>query len=223
MNRFLPTKRLRGSLTGLAALAVSGFAQHAVAHPHVYVTAQTTVNITQGAITSFDHVWTFDEMYTAMAVEGLDKNNDKKFDREELAELAKLNVEGLKEFKYFTQAMLGQTELDLKDPQPGEYWLEHKDGILSMHFRVGLEKPVLTDAANFSVTLSDPSFFIAITLAEKDPVKLNAEAPKNCKAIIAAPNAAGGDAQKLNDAFAGQLGANAYGFMAVKAISVTCS
>ena len=48
------------------------------------------------------HKWMFDEFYTAMAIEGLDKNKDGVYDREELAELAKVNIEGLKDFAYFT-------------------------------------------------------------------------------------------------------------------------
>ena len=56
----------------------------------------------KGAITGIDQVWFFDEFYTAMAVEGLDTNKDGKYSREELHELAKTNMEGLKEFGYFT-------------------------------------------------------------------------------------------------------------------------
>ena len=192
----------------------------AEAHPHVYVTAATTINVEQGAITSFDHVWKFDEMYTAMAIEGLDTNKDGKFDKQELAELAKVNVEGLKEFKYFTQAMLGSTELALVDPKPEQFWLEVNNGILSMHFRVGLEKPVLTDAKDFGLTISDPSFFIAITLDEKEPVKVTG--PATCKALVSVPKQEGGETQKLGEAFFEQLGGNRYGFMTAKSISVQC-
>ena len=211
-------------LSGAAALAACAATAPAplMAHPHVFVTASTTINIGQGAITSFDHVWTFDEMYTAMAIEGLDTNKDGKYDRQELAELAKVNMEGLKEFKYFTQAMLGTAELGFVDPKPDQFWLEVNNGILSMHFRLALEKPVLLDAKDFSVTMSDPSFFIAITLDEKAPAKIGPGAPSTCKAVVAAPQQAAADTQKLGEAFFEQLGGNRYGFMTAKAITVQC-
>lgn len=224
--------RLLASTVGLV-VGVAALSSTAQAHPHVYVTAATTINIEQGAIKSFDHVWAFDEMYTAMAIEGLDTNKDGKYDKSELAELAKVNVEGLKEFKYFTQAMLGNVEQTLVDPTPEEFWLEVNKGVLSMHFRVGLQKPVLVDAKDFALTVSDPSFFIAIGLEDKDPVKLNAAAPKSCKPVINADADGGADSKALGDAFSKQLGGGPggsagaagggqYGFLTTKVIRVQC-
>jgi ABC-type uncharacterized transport system substrate-binding protein len=235
MSHFLRRHSLARALAAVAGVVagVSVLASSAIAHPHVYVTAATTINIEQGAITSFDHVWAFDEMYTAMAIEGLDTNKDGKYDKSELAELAKVNVEGLKEFKYFTQVMLGNVEQAFVDPKPEEFWLEVNKGVLSMHFRVGLLKPVLVDAKDFALTVSDPSFFIAIGLEEKDPVKLNASAPKTCKAVINAEADGGTDSKALGDAFSKQLGGvgsspggsaggGQYGFLTTKVIRVQC-
>ena len=47
-------------------------------------------------ILGFRHKWTFDEMYTSFAVEGLDANGDGLYSEEELKPLAKTNVEALK-------------------------------------------------------------------------------------------------------------------------------
>ena len=74
----------------------------AQAHPHVWVTVESTLLYERGSFTGLHHKWTFDEFYSAMAVEGLDTNKDGKYDREELAELAKVNVTSLKDFGYFT-------------------------------------------------------------------------------------------------------------------------
>ena len=106
----------------LATLVVSA---PAAAHPHVWVTVETTVLFSQGSISGFRHKWTFEEFYTAMAVQGLDTNNDGIYSREELAELAKVNVEGLAEFQYFTQARLGETPIGIEAPK--DYWLEYVD------------------------------------------------------------------------------------------------
>ena len=72
----------------------------------MWITVETTVLYDKGAFTGLQQKWTFDEFYTAMAIEGLDKNNDGIYDREELSELAKVNIDGMKEFGYFTYPLL---------------------------------------------------------------------------------------------------------------------
>jgi ABC-type uncharacterized transport system substrate-binding protein len=116
-------RRLRLSLIA-GAVAVIGCAGPAGAHPHVWVSMHTTVLYENGAIVGLRHDWTFDQFYSEMAIEGLDKNKDGKYSREELAELAKINVEALKEFAYFTFPKLGGTDLPLGAPK--DYFLEHK-------------------------------------------------------------------------------------------------
>ncbi len=214
--------RLRSGLSAMA-LIVSG-ATAASAHPHVSVTAAVTVNIDKGAITSISHVWTFDEFYTAQALDDLPKNKDGLYGRPELAELAKVNIDGLKEFGYFTFATLDKTELKVGDPNPNEYWLEHLNGVLSLHFTVPLEKPVLADAKGFGVVLTDPSYFIAFELAAKDGAKLNAGAPPNCKIEVAEQKDETPEEKKLGGAFAQQMSSAAMlGSGAPKMISVRCN
>jgi ABC-type uncharacterized transport system substrate-binding protein len=142
-------------------------------------------------------------MYTQQAIEGLDKNGDGKYDREELKDLAQVNIDGLKEFAYFTFAKLGDAELKFKPPV--DYWLDYSDKkILTLHFTLPLEQPVSTDAAGFNFAVFDSSYFIAFEFAAADPVKLSAHAPAGCKATIHEP-AEDTDTQKLNDAFAGAM------------------
>lgn len=108
---------------GALGLLASPLSHPAHAHPHVWVSVETKVLIEQGSIVGFRHRWTFDEFYTAMAIQGLDTNNDGVYSREELAELAQVNIDGLKDFKFFTFARLGTTEVEAVAPK--DYWLEH--------------------------------------------------------------------------------------------------
>ena len=176
----------------MVALVCGLFAGRADAHPHVWITVETTVLHEKSAFIGVRHKWTFDEFYTAMAIEGLDKNNDGKYDREELAELAKVNIEGLKEFAFFTHPALAGQALALGDPK--EYWLEHSDGVLSLHFTLPFEKPVLAEAKGLTIAVYDPTFFIAFDFAKADPVKLSEDAPKGCQAKIAGGDEASGAA-----------------------------
>ena len=161
-------------LPGVLALALlcGAFASPANAHPHVWITVQTTVLHDHGAFVGLGYTWTFDEAYTAMAIEGLDKNKDGIYDREELAELAKVNIDGLKDFSYFTYAFLAGRKLGTGEAS--DYWLEHKGGLLSLHFTLPFANPVPADAKGLAFTIHDPEFFVAFELAETDAVKLGA-------------------------------------------------
>ena len=217
--------RLRRFCLALAAapVALFGGSWPASAHPHVSVVATATVNIESGAITSITHTWTFDEFYTAMAIEGLPKNKDGGYGRAELAELAKVNVDGLKDFQYFTFPTLGKTELKVGDPKEGDYYLEHKGSVLSLHFTVPLVKPVLIDAKGFAFIITDPSYFIAFELSEKDPPKLNAGAPKTCKLSVGTPKPETPEEKRLGGAFAEQMPPANLGFgEPAKSIMVSC-
>ena len=110
-----------GAQLGAGLLRGSGCSprsrRSAAAHPHVWITVETTVLYDKGAFTGLQHKWTFDEFYTAMAIEGLDKNKDGIYDREELSELAKVNIDGLKEFAYFTYPVLDGQDVKVGEVQ----------------------------------------------------------------------------------------------------------
>lgn len=103
-----------GRLACLTAALVLA-AGPAAAHPHVWVSTKSVLVFENGALTALRYTWVFDEMYTASATEGLDVNKDGVFDANELAELTKVNAEGLKEFDYFTQARLFGKEIKFAD------------------------------------------------------------------------------------------------------------
>lgn len=266
--------RARFACTALVAVAgMLPTALPARSHPHVWVTVETTVLFEGGSISGFRHKWTFDEFYTAMAIEGLDTNKDGIYSREELAELAKVNMEGLKEFAYFTHPRLGEKRLALTEAK--DYWLEYADAppdpesaklpkvdvlpraseaakqeaaqpgvlsrawdlifgaakapaarqapkVLSLHFTVPLEQPVLPEAPDFSFGVYDASFFIALTMKGNDAVKLGPGAPASCKVVLGDAEKSADEAQRLGESFAQQLGAQNFGFAASRPVKLAC-
>ena len=83
-------------------------------------------------ITGVRHSWTFDEFYSAMAVQGLDTNGDGVFSAEELKPLAEVNIKSLKDFDYFTFVHIGDGDnLPLKPPE--NYSLDYDKGLLTLH------------------------------------------------------------------------------------------
>lgn len=181
--RLLHFKSPASALCLAATLAIQA-PRPAEAHPHVWVTVETTVTYDRGAVTGFTQKWTFDEMYAAMAIQGLDANNDGQYDRKELAELAQVNIDGLKEFDFFTFPQLGNAPLKLADPK--DYWLEYTNGQLSLHMTMPLDQPVLAEAEGLNFAVYDPSFFISFELAKENAIKL-ANAPAGCQAAISVP------------------------------------
>src|ERR1039458_4072189 len=118
------------------------FAAPALAHPHVWVTMHTElVYAPDGRITGVKHEWAFDDMFSAFATQGLDTKEKGKFTREELAPLAQVNVESLKEYGYFTYATADGKKTPLTDPAPG-YWLDYNNQILTLHFTLPFKTPL---------------------------------------------------------------------------------
>lgn len=186
----------------LALGAVFLLAVPVAAHPHVWVTVETTVLYEGGSITGLKHKWTFDDMYTAMAIQGLDANGDGTYSREELTELAQVNIDGLREFGYFTVAKLGSATVKANDPV--DYYLEYADGLLSLYFTLPLAQPVLADSPDFNFAVFDESFFIAFDFGKDDPVKL-AGAPEGCTPNIGIPQNELEQLKALNESFGGQM------------------
>ncbi len=208
-----------GGAVAFAGWLLSGAAP-AVAHPHVWVVVEATILFDKGSISGIRHKWTFDDMYTAMAIQGLDANKDGVYDRKELDELAKVNMEGLKEFEYFTYVKLGVQRLKTKPP--ADYYLEHaKDGLLSLFFTVPFAQPVLADAQDFGFQVTDPGYFIAFEFAKQEPIKLAEGAPAGCKPSLSAAEKEAAEAQKLGESFFAQMGGN-FGVTVAQTASVVC-
>lgn len=190
----------------------------AAAHPHVWVTVRDAIVIENGAIIGIQHDWTFDEMYTAMAIEGLDANHDGKYDRTELQPLAQTNIDGLKEFENFTYARIGEKKLTFGSPR--DYWLEYTNKILKFHFLLPFADPIRIPVANLKIAVEDPSYFIAFDFAKDGPVKLSAEAPRTCTAALV-QDQANSDQQALTQAFGTQMSPMGTGITGI--IEVTCT
>jgi ABC-type uncharacterized transport system substrate-binding protein len=168
------------------ALVVGLFATvlPAASHPHVFVAAKAEVIYDgDGNFLGVNHVWTFDEQYSAFATMGFPKTADGKFDPAKLAELAKVNVESLVDFGYFTAGRASGKKLDFAEPQ--NYRLEFHGNALVLFMSLPLKKPV--PGKTVTLDVSDPSFFVAFAFDDgKDAVVLS-RAPQGCNLSIKRP------------------------------------
>ena len=205
-------------LAGLLLFAVTFGAGAAQAHPHVFITASSElVYAPDGSVTGVRHAWTFDDMFSSYALQGIETKTKGVYSREELAPLAQTNVESLKEFAYFTFARAdGKKEKFL---EPVDYFLEYKDAALTLHFTLPLKTPV--KPKELALEVFDPSFFIDFKLAEKDPIRL-VGAPAACQLNFQRPNDGAAGAQKLDEQnFLSGDNSN-YGAMFANKIIVDC-
>jgi ABC-type uncharacterized transport system substrate-binding protein len=147
------------------------------AHPHVLVDARSEVVFdANGHMMSVRHVWQFDPAFSAYAIQGLDQDGDGQLSDAELEPLAKVNVESLKEFDFFTYLTVGDMEVAFGEPQ--EYWLELRGGGLTLFYELPLKTPVAV-APDTTLEVFDPEYFVAFTFVGDNPVTL-VDAPPNC-------------------------------------------
>lgn len=193
----------------LACLLLTSIA--AVAHPHVFVEARAKLVFDdKGNAVAVDNVFRFDDAYTVFAIQGFDANGDGHFSREELAELAKVNIEGIADYGYFTFGDNTRVELDFNPPT--DYWLEVKTvnlkdywvmkpedfeaieedrrlngsdipdtvDLLELHFRLQLKEP--SDATKpITLDIYDPTYYVDFRFAKGDDALGVVNAPGQCR------------------------------------------
>lgn len=183
------TTVLSRAALGLAALV--GAVSAAAAHPHVFVDARSQIVFdAEGRIVAVRQIWRFDDAFSAFASQGLDKDGDGTLSVEELQPLAKVNVDSLKDYDYFSFLRVAGKRTGFKIPK--EYWLQSADGYLTLFFTLDLMQPMKPDATGVTLDVFDPGYFVDFQMVDKDPVVLE-KAPANCKAVLqrkGAPDAA---------------------------------
>jgi ABC-type uncharacterized transport system substrate-binding protein len=209
---------LRNVLVASAGLfAAAGAAQ---AHPHVWITMTSTVLYApDGTVTGVRHAWTFDDMFSTFAIQGLESKQKGVFTREELQPLAEVNVTSLKEYDYFSYAKANGKKTQFNDPV--DYHLELKDSLLTLHFTLPLKTPM--KAQSLDLEVYDPGYFIDFAFAEKDAVALKG-APAACKASVGKPQEMSKElADRLSKIGPSeQIPENSFGAQFANRISVKC-
>lgn len=185
-------------VAAIAAACCLAAAEPATAHPHLWVTVRSElVYEADGTITGVRHAWTFDDLFSAFATQGVKAKKKGEFTREELAPLAQLNIVTLKEYDFYTFAMANGRKLELGEPTAGYYYLEFnaKDAVLTLHFMLPFKTPLKTKS--LVVEVYDPEFFVDFEFAEKNPARL-VGAPARCKLSVVNP-------EQMNASLAQQL------------------
>ncbi|MTI06867.1 DUF1007 family protein [Roseibium denhamense] len=192
----------------LAALLTIGSAS---AHPHVFVEARTKIVFNDdGVAVAVKNVFRFDDAFTAFAIQGFDTNQDGVYSRDELSELAQVNVDSMADFGYFTFGDNGRVELDFNSPT--DYWLEVRTveledywvmkpedfeaiaedvrmnggtapetvKLLELHFTLPLKDP--SDAAQpITLDVYDPTYYVDFRFSQDPAATGTVNSPGTCQ------------------------------------------
>ncbi|MGL3107166.1 DUF1007 family protein [Bradyrhizobium sp. BR 1432] len=212
---------MRGLLGWLLVATLSLAAGPASAHPHVWVAVTSEIlYAADGSVTGVRHAWTFDDAFSANAVQGLRGKSKAAYTREELAPLAQTQLESLKDNAYFTFLRVNER---LPFAEPVDYFFDYKDDHLTLHFTLPLKTPV--KAKTVRLTIFDRSFFIDFRLEKEHPLKL-VGAPAGCEVWLRRSAGDDRDRKLVQDASEDTFkegGANvAVGLLFIVPIEVEC-
>jgi len=174
-----------------------------------------------GALVGIRHGWTFDEMFSAYATQGIGAKTKGQFTREELQSLAKLNVESLKEDGYYTNTWTdGQKQADVFE-FPTEYWFDYdpEKSELTLHVTLRLKTPLT--AKDLMIQIYDPIFFVDFGLDENAPATL-VTAPAQCAVSTSRPSGSPSFVPGINQLFTKSDANVGMGMQFASKISVRC-
>ena len=205
-----------------AALILPLVALPAIAHPHVWVKSKATILYDQaGRVTGIRQGWTFDEAYSAYAVQGFPKGPDGKLAPEKMAELAKINIESLAEQGFFTNAKANGSKLAFGTPL--NYGTSFDDNALTLTFELPVQSPAKADRI-FALDVYDPTFFVDFAIPDvEDAVRLEG-APKGCALKVTRPKPPEqSQTQSMSESFFNALNtASQYGAQFASRVLVAC-
>ncbi len=192
-----PTRLIRPLLFALAVLPV--LAAAAMAHPHVSVKVRTEIMFDQqGKVSGVRHAWTFDEVYSAFAAQGIARKG-KLLTAEELAPVASQNMTDLVEYRFFTFAKAAGSQLSFAEPVDYSA-VENPDNTITLHFTLPLTSPASAGKA-LTLQVYDPTYFVDFQFNPETSVTLTS-APAGCSTSFLKPAPlVEADAKKLNESF----------------------
>ena len=205
----------------LAGVLAAGGAAPALAHPHVFVAVTSVIVFgPDGRVTAIRHSWTFDDMYSAFAIQGLGGPGGKP-SAAELNELAKVNVEQLEETAYFTSLRAGGRRAEFGPATDYRITIDDKR-ILTLHFTAPLKEPASAGRA-LTMQVFDPTYYVAFDLEKKTPVTM-ASAPAGCSLnVIEPPPLAPEYQSRLNDLMGTNISPGAdFGIKLAARVVVAC-
>lgn len=156
------------------------------AHPHVFIEANLEVyRDAKGRAAELRNVWRFDEIFSATIVVDFDENGNNLLEPEELEKIASTIKTNLKEFDYFTEVRVNDQSVEFEIPK--HFYADYQDGQLILIVAMDLKSPQVMTGKSFSVSISDPTYYVAIEIADETAIELSGSGG-DCKVEIVRPD-----------------------------------
>ncbi|PHP67265.1 ABC transporter substrate-binding protein [Zhengella mangrovi] len=192
-----PASRIAFLVALGAAAAWPGMA---AAHPHIWADARVDLAISGNTVTALQHVWRFDDIFTATVLVEFDKNADNRLDDAELAEVGKTVRESIAEYDYFQVVQADGKDVAMQPPEV--VIADYQDDRLLLIFESKMQTP-LPLAGTLSFAVYDPTFYTAIDYAN-DTDMVSEGLPANCRREVIRPDPdeiLAQNSQNLDEAF----------------------
>ena len=164
---------------GLAGLALPA---PVLAHPHVFIDNRVAFNFVDKQVASITVNWQFDEIFSDQLLMQFDADGDGAFDKLESQATGEGVLPNLAQFHYFTYVYVDGKLLDAV--APADFVASAKDRVVFFQMTVPLPQPVDPAKQALALEVNDREYYVAVALAEKDPVTLENAAGVKCAASV---------------------------------------
>jgi ABC-type uncharacterized transport system substrate-binding protein len=174
----------RSWLVAAAALlgGLMAGATAALAHPHIFITADATFLFAGDKVTAMRIEWLFDDVFSDTVIQEHDANHDGRFDKKEIADIEAHAFAAVKDFHYFTYLWVAGKMIEPIHVR--DFSARQANGLVTYSFVLPLPQPVDPRAAKVQIELYDETYFVQVDLAKPRAVRLEG-APPGCQGKIA--------------------------------------
>ncbi len=197
-----PGQFLRWLRASLIAVALLVWGDSAQAHPHMWIEAKIELQFdAQGQLVSVAQLWLFDEMLSSYAKQGLPETAEGVPPQAELDKIAQDWMSALADplSHYFTTISQGGDVLPVGEPRGVKAVWQTQTDQLSLRFELPLLQPVFANRLPVTVSVADPTYFVAYSFEEPQSVTAGT-APASCQVVYKRP-------KRLDDQVAARLAA----------------
>lgn len=165
-----------------ACLLMSTFAVPAAAHPHVFIDNRVTFVFDGGKVAALHLGWVFDEIFSDDLLNQFDADGDGAFDALESKAVGEGVLPNLEMFRYFTYIWVDGKQLD--PIVPTDFLAIAENGVVAFAMAVKLPQPVDPRTQALAVEVNDREYYVAVELAERDPVTLENAGDLPCSPLV---------------------------------------
>jgi len=156
----------------LFILFLSVFVSYMSAHPHLYIDMNVELDIDDGGLRGFWQDWTIQRSFGKKIGEIYDKNNNGRFDAEEIPLIEEEVFSNIRKYRYFTHISIGSSLFS-----PGEirdFQAEKLDEHVRYRFYVPCLIPAEERKKDIEIVVYDESLYVSFGLTNiSDPYNLN--------------------------------------------------